>query len=649
MKIKLKHLKLNFKKSVELIEFKDVNYFFGQMGAGKTSIVKLIDFCLGSDLKYSPALQQEFISATLLLELKTSQLSIQRLKDSAQKVIVKTRIKDEEVELVVPLDGGEEVIPETGIESLSDLIYYLSEITAPKVKRSKKNEDSPLQRLSLRNLLWYCYLDQDYIDSSFFNLDPSSDTYKRLQSRDVLRYVLGFHQEKVAELEIKLQDIKDDRRQLNLAANALQAALSEIDVGTIEEIHSEIESYKLKVKRTSEELSLATRELSNKVTTHGSDSLKKRIRYLSTEIDALKISINEVEHVIKNDNLHLNELKLLQIKIKRDKTSREVLQGVDFKTCPCCFKELPEVKDESCRLCGQNEDVAPNNKGTDLLEIDIVGRIKDVELSIKNHVSQKQSMLSRIFDFEKDRELLEIDLNKVMEEYDSAYLSTIIGKEKYLLEIQQKILSLEKIQLLPGKAEGLKNQSNILSVEIQEVSSELKGAREEAEKDSGNLKVLEELFLESLVRSKLPGIKSEDTVEISSPDYLPEVFDSNIGRMNVTSFSNLSSGGKKTLFKCCFALAFHVLAERNGANLPSFLIIDSPMKNISERENKDQFESFLALIYQLAENELSNTQIIIVDKEYFPPYEEFKKDILVRHMQPLSEEFPPLIPYYKGH
>ncbi len=49
------------------------------------------------------------------------------------------------------------------------------------------------------------------------------------------------------------------------------------------------------------------------------------------------------------------------------------------------------------------------------------------------------------------------------------------------------------------------------------------------------------------------------------------------------------------------------------------LIIDSPMKNISERENREQFKGFDNLIYQLKADELKNTQFILIDKEYMPP------------------------------
>ena len=124
----------------------------------------------------------------------------------------------------------------------------------------------------------------------------------------------------------------------------------------------------------------------------------------------------------------------------------------------------------------------------------------------------------------------------------------------------------------------------------------------------------------------------------------------NTGDITVMSFANLGSGGKKTLFKACFALAVHRLATEVevGALLLLLLIIDSPMKNISERENRAQFEGFHLLIYNLLQTELYGTQAVLIDKEFIARDETSALTFSVRHMMPDSDENPPLIPYYRG-
>ena len=110
----------------------------------------------------------------------------------------------------------------------------------------------------------------------------------------------------------------------------------------------------------------------------------------------------------------------------------------------------------------------------------------------------------------------------------------------------------------------------------------------------------------------------------------------------------------KTLFKCCFAVAVHRLASKIGALLPTILIIDSPMKNTSERQNREQFEGFIKMLYELSQKELRNTQFVVVDKELFPPLSQYSRLFYSRQMQPNEREkdsqqnpHPPLIPYHQ--
>lgn len=72
------------------------------------------------------------------------------------------------------------------------------------------------------------------------------------------------------------------------------------------------------------------------------------------------------------------------------------------------------------------------------------------------------------------------------------------------------------------------------------------------------------------------------------------------------------------------------------------------MKNISERENKDQYEHFHQMLYELAESELEGTQFVLIDKEYLTPPEGFGRAFEARYMTPEDADNPPLISYYRG-
>ena len=346
----------------------------------------------------------------------------------------------------------------------------------------------------------------------------------------------------------------------------------------------------------------------------------------------------------------MNEIQMLKLKIKRDESARSALSKVSFSSCPSCLMALPEKKPDHCIVCGQESNAEISQESIEILEKDADNRIKELADSLTDHNSQLMKMRLKRESFKKTKCKIDDELDKLLAEYDSAYLSTVIDTEKELITVNEKIASLRKIQELPSKANQLQNDADRMTPDILEKKNELNEAREKAEKDTRNLKLLEKIFLRMLMQVNFPGIKDEDYVSMSSPDFLPNVIDSRSGDLAVTSFSNLSSGGKKTIFKSCFALAIHYLARKtNNSLLPTFMIIDSPMKNISERENQEVFESFVKFIYTLASEIMEGTQFILIDKEYYPPQEEYEFSHMSRHMQPDSEEYPPLIPYYKGH
>ncbi|HRE62279.1 MAG TPA: hypothetical protein PKU77_00735 [Ferruginibacter sp.] len=645
MNFNISALTLVFKKSTEVIPLTKISYFYGQMGAGKSSIARLIYYCLGGDLDFSPALQSEFVSAEISLSINKFNIVIDRARESDQ-VHVKWSENDEELDLILPARKADGIlIPNTEIEVLSDLLFHFAGIDPPKVRKSKTKEESALARLSFIDMLWYCYLDQDSFDSDFFHLGEDAHVFKRLKSRDVLRFILGFHQEKVAELESLLQELHIKKIQFSEASKSLQQALIDADVETEAEILIKVDSLKKDSDVIDQQLLVHRKNRSN--IPHGTDKLREKGRLLSYEIESLENAIPEIEKIIDQDKRHKNEIMTLGIKVKRVASARAVLAGVTFDFCPRCAQKLPERESDLCGVCGQEEPVeGESNLNADVLEQDTKSRISELEESINLHSEQLRRIRRKAADLNLQKQKINDELSSQMAQYDSAYLSNALVLERQKAEIGQQILNFEKLIKLPQKVRELQKKASETQVEETQIRQDLEEARKGAESNLSNLVRLKELFLDCLLRSKLSGFTANSEVEISHKDFLPEVTRPDVGDVATTSFANLSSGGKKTLFKACYGLAIHRLAVEIGALLPTFLIIDSPMKNISERENIEQFQGFHDLIYDLASDELAQTQFILIDKEYLPPTDEQNLDFSSRHMAPESIEYPPLIPYY---
>lgn len=658
MKLHLTELDIAFKRGREQITFADFTYFYGQMGAGKTTIAKLVDFCFGGDLgekETSPALQREFIGATLAVQVNEVVLMLERNHGSNQ---IRASWDGEAgaFQVLAPArKAAGEILTGTGVETLSDLVYYLAGIVPPKVRRSKLNEDSDLERLSLRNLLWYCYLDQDSMDSSFFHLDKDSDKFKMYDSRDVIRYLVGFHQEQVAELEAKLEYLRGMRQRNEAAAQALEDALETADIGDATVILAKRNALDEELATIEDELGRIRQEV-QRLRTHAIDQLQAFGRAMTHQLADLYSALEGLGETLSKDRSHRNELTALASRYTRSQSARELLAGVEFHNCPKCGLDLPERGEDVCGVCGQVHGESPTSSIAGLaLQEDLDTRRAELDDIINRQERQLKLIQKQIGETEAAKAALDVELNAQSEAYDSAYLSTALEKEKRKASIQQELRDLSKLETVAHKIEDLTEEAYKLEARENGVKDALRKAREKAEKDTKNLKKLRDFFLDCLVRSKLAGFLKTDIVEMKSPHLLPEVHSVDDGDVAVVSFTNLSSGGKKTLFKCCFAVAMHRLSHEVGGILPSFMIIDTPMKSISERENRQQFEGFFEMLYELSTTELEGTQFIVIDKELCGPPQGYSRVFKSRHMKPNEEGVdpkdnpdPPLIRYYTG-
>jgi AAA domain len=646
LNFRLNSLDLSLKRGEVSIPFEDVNYFWGEMGAGKTSIARLIDYCLGGDIELSPALQGEFVSAKLSLTLAKGDLTIERPRDS-DRVICIWGEDESAMQASIPARSAEgEVVPSTGVEVLSDLVFLLSGIVPPRVRKSKSRQDSDTARLSLRDLLWFCYLDQDSMDSSFYHLDENAAWYLRNKSRDVIRYVIGFHDERVAELEAQLDQLRGERQALSSTMVSTVRVLKEVGVESERALNERVAALRKRADELQKEIETARDKTRSKFTSHALDDLRPEAQRLDEEVRRIEAAISDLVASLDRDTRHLNEIETLTLKFKRSASARAVLSGVAFTACPRCAQGLPHRESGCCAVCGQADIiVAPDPSEEVVIDRDVKARAAE----LREHVARHQASLDSLTHTRKQvlmrKAMVEIERNEASKRFDSALLSAILVKERERASLLQEASSLAGLSRLTQMVETQKE--SIAKIETRErmLRDELKMARETAENDATNLEKLKELYLDCLTRAGVPDIFENDIVDLPASSFFPSIRPNTEGEAQITSFATISSGGKKNLFKSCFAIAIHRLAEAERAPLPSLLIIDSAMKNISERENRRQFEGFYLMLYELKETELASTQIILIDKEYSAPPVELGIEVNERHMKLEDPEHPPLIPY----
>lgn len=646
MKVALKSLRLHFRRSVETIEFGHVNFFWGKIGAGKSSIARLIDYCLGADIQLTPALQQEFNAADLSLEVEGRPLTIYRERESSN-VSAQWLENGQAIEVLVPARKASEiVVPGTSIEVLSDLIFHLAGLPAPKVRKGRRTANERLERLSLRDLLRFCYLDQDDIDSDFFRLDAEGDYIRRAKSVDAMRFVLGYHQDQVAALEAEVQSLTEQRQAAKAAAEALSKVLDESGLGTPVEIDARVDALQAQRDRV-RDAAAAARERRG-AGGHAVDALRVRGRALAADAQSLEEMAETVRTRAGDTERHLNELKMLSVRFSRTKSARALLAAVDFVNCPRCAQKLPARADSTCAVCGQPDaEEQHEHLSNEVVEVDLKARLSELQETLQRMRSQERKIARQLERTVSEKAFVDHALDQRLQEYDSTFLSQALQYEREATALEQQVSSLLNYRKLPERLNELLADTDALAAQEAEVRAKLARERDKAFKDRTNLQDLEVFLLDCLVRSSFPGVSASYKVTIDPRTLVPEVAPTEAADFAVTSFANMGSGGMKTIFKACYAIALHRLAAKKGAALPSLLILDSAMKNVSERENRELFVNFYSMVYELAASELAETQFVLIDKEFFPAPDELGLKVQSRHMAPGRRDEPPLIPYFE--
>lgn len=236
--------------------------------------------------------------------------------------------------------------------------------------------------------------------------------------------------------------------------------------------------------------------------------------------------------------------------------------------------------------------------------------------------------------------------NKLQEElarYDSAFVERIRGAEGEIGTLVERISALQRLQQMPKAINALEEEAGALQGRIDNLRAYIKEERDRLYAADANIRAIEAEFKRIMIAVSFPGVAKQDEVVIDPRNWRTSVIHGD----QEWTFWDAGSGGKKTLFNVCYALAIHAVALERGMPVPNVLIIDSPTKNISEDENPELVRSLYAEIYRLAKGRNGRRlQFLLIDSDLVRPTTELP-GFLQRRMAGETDA-PSLIPYYSG-
>jgi len=368
---------------------------------------------------------------------------------------------------------------------------------------------------------------------------------------------------------------------------------------------------------------------------------------LSTEVENICQAVTETKESIAEQRALRAEFITAKTKAERADQAARVLEGVRYQRCPECGTDISDRPndEERCRLCGSAhaDDATATPLELEALRRDLNERIDQIADSIVRRERESGRMTRQLEQAEQRKASLDRQLQEELARYDSPFVESIRSVEREIATLVERIRSLRRLRQMPHAINELEEQAGALQGRIDRLRTSVNEERDRLRAADANIAAIAAEFKRVMLSVSFPGVSEEDEVVIDPRNWKPTV----VHGQQEWTFWDTGSGGKKTLFNVCYALAIHAVALERQMPLPALLIIDSPTKNISEDENPELVRSLYAEIYRLARGQDGRRlQFLLIDSDLVAPGADLP-GFSERRMAG-EPDAPSLIPYYKG-
>lgn len=583
-----------------------LNIVRGAMDSGKSTILHMINYCLGGTNR--KILNDETRANVRLLYLQLS-LSGKVFTLERQLLDSKTAVKV----YASSYSSREEVFPQfMSADSqgsmpdgwLSDFILENLGIARVKIKESSRNASADEDRLSFRDLMKLMFLKQTEVGSDgLLDYKNKPIFFKNV---NVQKFVYNVHDEQLSSLKTQKHGEVAALNELQKSEKTIHTFLQEVNI-PLDRLTAgdQIDIAKNKIL----ELDSTTQQLKSdlKLNTQTSLALRQTILNLKSEFDtnnsAIALSKKQIESFTKLKRTYRLEFDNLQYS-KLARPHFLSLQTDKTLSCPLCTSEL-----------SLGTEIIPE-ADIDTLERSLKNRLAGLDLSIKNSLEKIESLKTNTIELEKL-------INNNTQIFDQSNLSSISpliamieASEKTKIDAHLQLSQLKRNLSIYNKFTEIKNKIR----SKQAVIDNLNDAIVSVENGLVDLdKVIAEL---GAVFNNY--MKNSSVQNVASAKY-DRTFTANL--RGVSYYDHLS-GGIRTVSSIGMYLTRFLYTINHKSNLPSLLLIDTPGQNIGRKRSSDDdasvsdpdvyekiYEQLLAAIDH-ADGKNIPCQIIVVDNDF---------------------------------
>ncbi|HEJ8623591.1 TPA: AAA family ATPase [Klebsiella michiganensis] len=624
------------------VDFEDgLNVIHGDSDTGKSSILEFINYLLGSSsIELADEMLTSLEHAVLEITVNDSPYTIVRNIFKPNELIEAYNCQFNKIENHIP----KKLAPKFNITSapdgfFSDYLMDLLNFPKLKLKVSPTQDSSKFRRLSFRDLIKFCYVDQDNMGSK--SLLHLTEWTRYAHIKEVFKYIFNIFDADIADLEAQRAEKNTQLNKLIKKYENVSEFLRETGYESISSIDEEINNCDILLESIDEEIAKLNEKMTSDSATY------KELKAFHTEFN---LKLNSTIKRLSDLSAKQEQYIRLKNDYKNDITKIQAIHLANSKIGNASILKC------NCPICDNIINISPsesalNKSKPEKLDEELaslIRRVKSIEELIINIANEQASL-------NKKKISLEEDLNKSASMIDietkdmiTPFLTQRDSFLKVSSDLRNKRSNLVSSLRVRNHQEEILNAQAKLQENLKKLNDELERMRENAPDIAGVLSTLGDYLNDFLSHV---NIKNRTGISIHPTTYSAVVR----GR----DYFKITSGGLRTLVTIGYMTSILRYSLTNNINHPKFLLLDTVGKYLGKStkqqyltetdEREDALEGtsdpkkyalvFSALIdlCNYAENKKIPCQIIVVDNDVPNELADWLKDRTVAQFSSTGE------------
>ncbi len=585
-----------------------LNLVWGDMDSGKSSILNLIDYCLGGkndDFLYGEMKangRTAFLEVNLNGKVFTFERDILSANSPIRVYTGHFEQRGEHFPLIMAASPSDNNAPDGWV---SDFILDNLGIARVLIKESRIREDSSSDRLSFRDLMKLMYLKQTRVGSDALLNYQSPAVFNK--NVEIQKFVFNIYDDKLAALQSELGRESSEYNELEKNEQFIKKFLNDvkIDVNVYENVRSDVEHHEQKLSELDDGLNALKDDfvLANDV----GSAISTAIKTMRAEMRIVDARLDEIglryENFAKLSNTYRFDFEALKL----SKISRAIIVAKNTKEdlipCPLC---QTQIKIDSPMV--HEEDIDQQLKSLKNRDVGIQTVLTELRDEQKKLLSEKDRLSKNLTD--ASRSFDENNLASI-----SPLLTSIQAIEDARSQIKINLAEAERNLSIYNKFIDIGSKLEVKALLIEKLKRAIKITKEGL---IGLDAVVEELTQLLNAHLQKSGLQKVHDV------FVDKKF---VAYFRGISYYNTSSGGVRTITSIALFVTRLQYLLKHACNLPTFLMIDTPGQNIGRYRRVDDntemsdpklYQNIFDQIIQVlnsASKDGRKCQIIIVDND----------------------------------